>query len=91
MTPTIVFIGGASFMASLVIALYFLQFWRQTGDRLFAMFSLAFAVFAGNRLFLTFLDEAHEGRTYVYLVRFLAFLLILGAIVEKNVAARRRG
>jgi hypothetical protein len=90
MDSTITFIGGASLMASLVISLYFLQFWTQTRDRLFAMFSLAFAVFAVNRLFLTFLDEAHEGRTYVYLVRLLAFLLILIAIIDKNVSGRRR-
>jgi uncharacterized membrane protein HdeD (DUF308 family) len=91
MDGVIQFIGGASFAASLVIALHFLRFWRETRDRLFAIFALAFGVFAVNRLFLTFLDEAHEGRTYVYLVRLLAFLLILIAIVDKNTAGRRSG
>jgi hypothetical protein len=76
-------------MASLVIALYFLRFWRETRDRLFAIFSLAFGFFAVNRYFLTFIDEAHEGRTLLYLVRLLVFLLILGAIIDKNVSGRR--
>jgi hypothetical protein len=89
MDATITFIGGASLMASLVIALYFLRFWRETRDRLFAIFAVAFAVFAVNRYFLTFIDEAHEGRTLLYLVRLLVFLLILGAIIDKNVSGRR--
>jgi drug/metabolite transporter superfamily protein YnfA len=89
MDPMVTFIGGAGFLASLVIALYFLRFWRETRDRLFAIFSLAFTVFAVNRFFLTFIDEAHEGRTYLYLVRLLVFLLILAAIVDKNVSGRQ--
>jgi len=80
--------SGASVMASLVIALFFLRFYRRTRDRLFAMFSLAFAVFAANRLALVFVDEAAR-RTSLYLVRLLAFLLILAAIVDKNASARR--
>ena len=33
------FILGMLVMASLVVGLFFLRFWRQTRDRLFAMFS----------------------------------------------------
>jgi hypothetical protein len=91
MDATITFIGGASLMASLVIALYFLRFWRETRDRLFAIFSLAFGFFAVNRFFLTLIDETHEGRTYLYLVRLLVFLLILAAIIDKNISTRRSG
>jgi hypothetical protein len=78
------FVSGATMLASLAVALFFLRFWRETGDRLFGIFSLAFAVFAANRLLLTILDESSEGRTYVYLVRLGAFVLILLAIVDKN-------
>jgi hypothetical protein len=78
------FIAGASTVASGVIALFFLRFWRDTGDRLFAIFSLAFAVFAANRIVLTVLDETDEARTYVYLIRLAAFALILVAIIDKN-------
>jgi alpha-D-ribose 1-methylphosphonate 5-triphosphate synthase subunit PhnI len=78
------FLLGATTMGSLVIALFFLRFWRRTGDRFFALFALAFATFAVNRFVLLFLDEAAEARTYVYFVRLLAFLLIIAAIVDKN-------
>jgi hypothetical protein len=78
------FLNGASVVASGAIALFFLRFWRHSGDRLFAIFSLAFVVFALNRLTLVLLDENNENRTYVYLVRLAVFVLILLAIADRN-------
>jgi len=78
------FIMGAIFMASLAVAVFFLRFWRATGDRLFAIFSAAFVLLAITRMGLA-LSTAHlEGHTYWYWVRLAAFLLILVAIVDKN-------
>lgn len=88
------FISGATFITSGAIALFFLRFWHQSGDRLFAIFALAFGVFAVNRLILVLLGDDDENATYVYLVRLAAFLLILVAIADKNRrdrAAPRRG
>jgi hypothetical protein len=82
------FFDGGTFVASLVIALFFFRFWRQTRDRLFGIFALAFTVFAINRAILSSLDESADGRVIVYLVRLLAFVLIIGAIVDKNRPAR---
>lgn len=78
------FIGGATMTASLVIALLFFRYWRQTRDRLFMMFAGGFLVFALSRLILAFLEEDDEGRVFVYAFRLLAFLLILAAIIDKN-------
>lgn len=78
------FLSGSIFVTSLVAALFFLRFWRQSGDRLFAIFAAAFTVFAANRLVLVGLDESNEARTYVYLIRLLAFVLIAAAIIDKN-------
>jgi len=83
------FLLGATAMGCLVVALFFARFWRETGDRFFALFAAAFTVFAVNRLVLTFLDEDDEARTVLYVVRLLAFLLIIGAIVDKNVRPPR--
>jgi Family of unknown function (DUF5985) len=85
------FVSGASALASAVIALFFLRFWFDTRDRLFWMFSLAFAIFAVNRAVLTVLDETDEARTFVYLIRLAAFLLILVAIVDKNRSSEPSG
>jgi len=84
------FIGGALTLGYAVVALFFLRFWRVTGDRLFAVFSIAFWLLAANRLALVFLEVADENLPYVYLPRLLAFVLILVAIVDKNLRAGER-
>lgn len=78
------FIMGAIAMASGVTALFFLRFWRETGDRLFAIFSLAFALLGITRLGLALSRDFTEGHTLWYWVRLAAFLLILTAIADKN-------
>ena len=84
------FLNGASVVASAAIALFFLRFWRASADRLFAIFALAFGVFAANRLILFLLDDENENRTYVYLARLAVFVLIIVAIVDKNRRDRPR-
>lgn len=75
---------GGSIVAAAAIALFFLRYHRQTGDRFFALFALAFAVFAVNRIVLLALDDESEARTVVYLVRAAGFGVIVFAIVDKN-------
>lgn len=84
------FLAGASCVAAAAIGLFFLRFWRETGDRLFLFFAIAFAVFAVNRLLLTVVDDRSEGETYLYLARAAAFGLVAVAIVDKNRTGIRR-
>jgi hypothetical protein len=77
-------LSGAIFMGLAVVGLFFLRFWRQTGDRLFAIFAMAFWVLTLERLLLLLIDPKDELRPYVYTVRLFAFLLILTAIIDKN-------
>ena len=84
------FLNGASFVAAAAIALFFLRFWRESDDRFFALFALAFAIFALNRIALAALDDESEARTVVYLARAVAFGLIVVAIVDKNRPSRDR-
>ncbi len=78
------FLMGAIAMASLVAALFFLRFWRDTGDRLFAMFAASFVLLAITRIGLALSDQQLEAHTYWYWARLAAFVLILVAIVDKN-------
>jgi hypothetical protein len=71
-------------VAALVVALFFFRYWRLTRDRLFLMFAAGFLTFAVSRLILALLDEGAEGRVFVYMLRLLAFALILAAIIDKN-------
>jgi hypothetical protein len=78
------FLMGAIAMTSSVAALFFLRFWKDTGDRLFAIFSAAFGLLAITRVGLALSNEQMEGQTHWYWVRLAAFLLILLAIIDKN-------
>jgi hypothetical protein len=77
---------GAIGMALLVAALFFLRFWRSTGDRFFLFFAASFFIEGGNRLVLYPAPEDmdHFPGVVFYLLRFSAYLLILWAIVDKN-------
>lgn len=77
---------GAIAMASLTAGLFFLRFWKDTGDRFFLFFSVSFFVEGLNRFALAMTVDPNEGRPLFYFVRFLSFLLILIAIADKNLA-----
>lgn len=64
-------------------ALIFFRSYRRTRDRLFLLFGLAFAIMAVNQVGFVLVGE-QESRTPLYLVRFVEYLLILVAIVDKN-------
>ena len=80
------FVAGLLTMGYAVSALYFLRFWKRSGDRLFVFFSLAFGLLAVQRLGLTFLTAIDS--TWLYGIRLLAFLLLLAGILEKNRSSR---
>lgn len=77
-------LAGAIAMGSMVIALFFLRFWRNTQDRFFLYFALSFLIEGVHRVYTSFDLSASEDTPHHYIVRLLAYLLILWAIVEKN-------
>jgi hypothetical protein len=81
------FLWGVSAMGAWAVGLHFLRFWRETRDRLFAFFAAAFWILGFNWLGLALTNPAEEARTYFYVLRLVAFLLIIGAVLDKN---RRR-
>ena len=91
MSPLVQTMHGALVMGTLVVGLFFLRYWRATGDRLFVMFALAFWALGINWLGLALLATTHEARTAFYLLRLLAFVLILAAIADKNRGRRAAG
>lgn len=75
---------GAAATASLVAALFFLRFWRQSRDSLFLWFSVAFAIDAGTRLLLGLGHVSDEHQPFFYLARLATFIVIIFAIAQKN-------
>jgi hypothetical protein len=77
-------LSGAIVAGYAVVALLFLRSWRDTHDRLFAIFSGAFCLLGVQRLALSLSSHPAEERLHLYLIRLAAYLLILYAIVDKN-------
>jgi hypothetical protein len=84
------FLAGAATLGYAIASVFFVRFWRRTSDRLFIAFAVAFALLALNQAVVTFLEAGDERTVYAYGLRVLGFVLILAAIVDKNVASRRR-
>ena len=81
-------IAGGIATASLVAALFFLRFWRQTRDRFFLWFALSFMIEGLNRFALYALAGLNDTAPIYYVIRLVAYGLIIWAIVEKNRARR---
>ena len=81
---------GAIAMASLVAALFFLRFWRETRDGFFLIFAMAFFIESLSRAALGLTTTSQEYEPFFYTLRLLAFGLIIVAIVHKNRATGSR-
>lgn len=80
---------GAIAAGSATVALFFLRFWRQTRDRFFLLFAAAFLLEAVDRVGLALVPYAAEDEPVFYMVRLLAYGLILVAIWQKNRGSAR--
>ena len=78
------YLAGLFTAGSLVVALFFLRFWKRSGDGLFLSFALAFVLLAANNALSGFIG----GDEYpaIYLLRLAGFALIIFAILRKNMA-----
>lgn len=85
------FLSGGILMASFVCCLFFFRGWRQTGDRLLMLFGIAFALLTFERVALASLRQLSESVPEIYLMRLAAFVIIIIAIVQKNLQAARDG
>jgi len=76
------FLLGFVSMALLIAGAFFLRFWKNTKDPLFLGFAAFFILDSGSRIVQTI--EYPVFPQWVYVVRLLALLLILAAILHKN-------
>lgn len=78
------FLFGVLSALALTVSLFFVRYWKSAGDRFFLFFAVAFVALAANWALMVGRDARDEYAPYFYLLRLLAFLLILAAIVDKN-------
>lgn len=82
------FVAGVLTTGYFIAGLFFLKFWRRTRDSLFLTFACAFALMAVNQAVPALFGIPDEALGGVYLLRLAAFLLIIWAILRKNLARR---
>lgn len=78
------FVLGGIAIASLVAAMFFWRYWRETHDPLFLFFATSFILETVNRTLLCLLQDWTEGQPALYLVRLFSYLLILAGVAYKN-------
>lgn len=88
MTDPYQFLGGALVMGYLVLGFFFLKFWRRTRDSLFMIFAWAFWLMAANAIAVAVWSGGDLDIGWTYLLRLLAFVLIIIAIVRKNMETK---
>ncbi len=82
-----------TFLAGMVTAgfiaggLFFAKFWWRSRNFLFQAFAVSFWLLALNQALVTLGPNVEDTRTWFYLLRVAAFLLIAGAIVRKNTSS----
>ncbi|MGQ3053605.1 MAG: DUF5985 family protein [Roseateles sp.] len=76
-------VGGIA-AGCFVVGLAFLRYWRSTRDRFFLFFMLSFWIEAANRVHMAMTASWNEGDPVHYMVRLLAYALIVVAIWDKN-------
>lgn len=81
------FVAGLVTMGFVIAGLFFIRFWRHTGDGLFAAFASAFMLLAINQAVAELFDLGREETGWVWLLRLAAFVLIIVAIVKKNLTS----
>lgn len=84
------FSAGMITMGFLVISLFFVKFWRRTRDALFLAFAVSFTLLALNQGLAIVIEIDRDERSYLYIIRLIAFLIIIVAVLHKNSAFDRR-
>jgi hypothetical protein len=91
------FLSGIFMTTFAACGLIFLKLWMTSKDRFYLLFSAACGLIAIERVVLFLTETTNtsirtpftESMSWVYLIRLLAFLLILFAIFEKNRRAKK--
>ena len=84
------FLSGAIVMGFAVAALLFLKFWQRSREGLFLAFAASFLLLGITQALLTLSGIPVEERSSLYLIRLVAFLLIIAALLWQNRKRSRR-
>lgn len=78
------FVSGLITMGFLIAGLFFVRYWGRTREMLFAAFAAALWLLGANQALLALSDLPVEERSWMYLLRLAAFVIIIIAVALKN-------
>lgn len=84
------FLLGGIAVGSFAVGLFFLRYWRSSGDRFFLFLMLSFWIEAANRTDMAITRTWNEDTPVHYVIRLVSYGLILVAIWDKNRKSRGR-
>lgn len=84
-----VYIAGAATAGFVVAGAFFLRFWSRTRDPLFGAFGLSFFLLAAHQALITLANIPEEYLSSAYLLKAAAFIVLIVAIVRKNIGKGR--
>lgn len=85
------FLIGLYVAFSLVAIVFFIRFWRDTRDKLFLQLAMAFTILAAERTTLLVISVPREASSFIYVLRLVAFSIVIWALVDKNKRPKIRG
>lgn len=82
------FLSGAAALGFLICVLFFARFWARTREPLFMAFGVSFLLLAINQTVVVLADIPEEHKSWTYLLKAAAFLILIGAVIRKNIGRR---
>lgn len=79
-----IWMQGAITMGYLVVAFFFISFWRETRDRMFIMFAAGFAILTLHRSFFALTFDAAHWTDFTFALRLIGYLCILAGILDRR-------
>jgi hypothetical protein len=77
-------VSGSVLLGYGVAGVFFWRYWRQTRERLFGLFAAAFFILAIDRVLLIASIRGSSGEPHFYVMRLIAYAIIIWAIWDRN-------
>jgi hypothetical protein len=84
-----IFVAGLNSMGFVLAGVFFFRFWSRTREKLFGIFGISFLLLAANEVLRIAIGLPEEQLFWAYLLRVIAFSLLITAITAKNLERRR--
>ena len=83
-----IWMQGAIAFGYLVVAIFFIQFWMETRERVFLFFATGFVLLTIHRALLGLASDELDWRTVTFSLRLAGYVIILIGIIDRRIRSR---